>query len=75
MTNIIIALPRLEDAKSIKNILVRGGFRVTGICTTGAQAISQADDLHVGIVICGYKLMDMVYSELHECLPPVLRCC
>lgn len=69
MTNIIIVLPRLEDAKGIKNVLVRGGFTVTGVCTAGAQAISQADGLHGGIVICGYKLADMVYSELHECLP------
>lgn len=69
MTNIIVALPRLEDAKNIKNVLVRGGFQVTGVCTTGAQAISQADGLHDGIVVCGYKLADMVYSELYECLP------
>ena len=69
MTNIIIALPRLEDAKGVKNVLVRGGFGVTGICTAGAQAISQADGLHAGIMICGYKLTDMVYSELYECLP------
>ena len=70
MTNIIVALPRLEDAKSMKNMLVRGGFRVTGVCNTGAQVISQADGLHDGIVICSYKLTDMVYSELKECLPP-----
>lgn len=69
MTNIIVALPKLEDAKSIKNVLVRNGFRVTGICTTGAQAVSQADGLHDGILICSYKLADMVYSELHEYLP------
>lgn len=69
MTNIIVVLPKLEDAKGIKNVLVRNGLRVTGICTTGAQAISQADGLHDGIVICSYKLMDMLYSELHECLP------
>jgi len=69
MVNIIVALPKLEDAKSIKNILVRNGFQVPGVCTTGAQAISQADDLNGGIVICGYKLADMVYSELLECLP------
>ena len=69
MTNIIVALPRPEDAKGIKNILVRNGFRVTGVCTTGAQVISQADGLNDGIVICSYKLMDMVYSELREYLP------
>ena len=69
MTNIIVVLPKIEDAKSIKNVLVRSGFSVTGICTTGAQAISQADGLHDGIIICSYKLMDMMYEELHECLP------
>ncbi len=69
MTNIIVTLPRPEDAKGIKNVLVRNGFRVTGVCTTGAQAISQADGLNDGIVICSYKLQDMVYSELHEFLP------
>lgn len=69
MTNIIVVLPKLEDAKNIKNVLVRSGFRVTGICTTGAQAISQADSVHDGIIMCSYKLPDMVYSELKECLP------
>lgn len=70
MTNIIVALPRLADASGIKNVLVRNGFRVTGVCSTGAQVISQADGLRSGIVICSYKLTDMVYSELRECLPP-----
>ncbi len=70
MTSIIVVLPKLDDAKGMKNVLVRNGFKVTAICTTGAQAISQADGLNDGIVICSYKLMDMVYSELHDCLPP-----
>ena len=70
MTNIIVVLPKLEDAKGIKNVLVRNGFPVVGVCTAGAQAISQADGLNDGIVICSYKLADMVYSELRECLPP-----
>lgn len=69
MTNLIVALPKPEDAKGIKNVLVRNGFRVTGVCTTGAQVISQADGLNDGIVICSYKLADMVYSHLRECLP------
>ena len=49
MTNIIVVLPKLEEAKGVKNILVRSGFQVTGICTTGTQAISQADGLNDGI--------------------------
>ena len=70
MTNIIVVFPKAEDAKSIKNLLARNGFHVTGVCTTGAQAISVADGLNDGIVICGYKMADMVYSELHDFLPP-----
>lgn len=70
MTNVIVVLPKLEDAKKIRNILVRGGFQVTGVCTTGAQVVSQTDELYDGIVICSYKLTDMVYSELQELLPP-----
>lgn len=69
MTNIIVVLPKIENAKGIKNVLVRSGFSVTSVCTTGAQAISQADGLNDGIVICSYKLMDMIYSELRDYLP------
>lgn len=69
MTNIIVVLPKLEDAKNIKNVLVRSGFQVTGICTAGAQALSQADGLNDGIIICSYKMADMLYTQLHECMP------
>lgn len=69
MINIIVALPKPEEAKGIRNILMKNGFSVTAVCTTGAQALSQIDELSDGIIICGYKLTDMMYSELHECLP------
>ncbi|MCI6552279.1 MAG: ANTAR domain-containing protein [Lachnospiraceae bacterium] len=70
MTGIIVAFPKTEDAKGIKNLLVRNGFSVLPACTSGSQVLSQADGLNGGIVICGYKLPDMIYSELNECLPP-----
>lgn len=69
MTNIIVVLPKLEDAKGIKNILVRQGFRVIAVCTSGAQALSQIDNLAEGIIISGYRLKDMLYTELNSCLP------
>ena len=69
MTSIVIVFPKIEDAKSIKNVLVRSGHSVTAVCSTGAQAISQADGLNDGIVICGYKMPDMIFSELHGDLP------
>lgn len=69
MINIIVVLPKLEDAKGVRGILMKNGFQVTAVCTTGAQALSQLDDLNDGIIICGYKLTDMIYRELHDCLP------
>lgn len=70
MTSVIIALPKAEDAKSIKSLLARSGIPVAGVCTTGAQTIARADSLGGGIVVSGYKLPDMVCSQLREDLPP-----
>jgi len=67
--SIIIAFPRIEDAANIKNMLIRSGYDVDAVCTMGAQAINYANDLDGGIVICGYRLKDMHYSEIHDCLP------
>lgn len=69
MTNIIVAFAKIDDAKSIKNILVKNGFQVTAVCTSGAQALSYADEFHDGIVICGYRLVDMICVDVQENLP------
>lgn len=70
MANVIVAFPKLEDAKKIRSILVKNGFEVAEVCTCGAQAIHGADRLLDGIVVCGGRFSDMVYEELHSCLPP-----
>lgn len=69
MIPIIVVLPKLEDAKGVRGLLVKNGFQVTAVCTTGAQTLSQLDDLNDGIIVCGYKMTDMIYRELHDCLP------
>jgi len=69
VTGIIIVFPKREDARSIKNILVRSGHSVTAVCVTGAQAVGHADELNDGIVICGYRMPDMIFTELRENLP------
>lgn len=69
MVNIIVVLPKPEDARSIRNVLMKNGFQVHGICTTGSQALSKLDELNAGLVICCHRLSDMMYSELHACLP------
>lgn len=69
MSNIIVVFPKKEVATNIRNILVRGGMDIYGVCTTGAQVLHSADTLDEGIVICGYRMQDMLYTELRYCLP------
>ena len=70
MTRIIVAFPKVENGKNIKNVLVRNGYQVVCVCTNGAQVIQEANGLQDGLVLCTYKLSDMIYQELAECLPP-----
>ena len=70
MTNMIVAFSKEEDGRNIKNILVKNGYQVVAVCTSGAQAIAAADGLNGGIVVCGYRFADMIYQELKSCLPP-----
>ena len=69
MVGIIVVFPNRDNAANIRNLLVRGGLNVTGVCTTGAQALNYADAADDGIVVCGYKMKDMMYTELREYLP------
>lgn len=73
MTGIIVAFPGMDNARNIKNVLVRNGFSVRAACTTGAQVMELAEDYTDGIVICGYRLIDMLYVELRDCLPEEMQ--
>lgn len=66
---IIVAFPKLEDAKKLKNVLNRNGFDDILACNSASQVIGIANDSDGGVVVCGYKLTDMHYSELFGYLP------
>lgn len=68
-TSIVIALPKIEDAKKIRTILNRHGFPVASVCNSGANALARVSELESGILICGYRLSDMYYRDLAEYLP------
>ncbi len=70
MTNIIVAFPKQDNAQSIKKILMQNGYHVDAVCLTGAQVLQSVNELGGGIVVCGYRFVDMMYTELHEYLPP-----
>lgn len=69
MTGIIVVFPKSDDATNIRNLLNKNGFHVILACTTGAQALQQMDQMDGGIVVCGYKMKDMIYSDLRYCMP------
>lgn len=69
MVGIIVVFPNKDNAANIRNLLVRNGMTVTGVCTSGAQALHYADTVDEGIVVCGCKLKDMMYTDLREYLP------
>jgi response regulator NasT len=68
LNSIIVAFPKAEDGKSIRNLLARHGYEVAAVCTLGSQVLNNADMLHSGIIVSGYKFSDMYYSELKESL-------
>lgn len=69
MTNIVVAFSRQGDAKNIKNILMRNGFQVVAVCTSGAQILSSLEDLSSGILVSGYRFEDMLYQDVKDCMP------
>ena len=71
--NIIIAFAKPKDIQNFKSILSRGGFDSITPVSSGVQALSAMDDLGSGVIICGYRLNDMLSSELLLDLPPYFK--
>lgn len=69
MGSIIIALPKLEDAKRISDMLLHRGLETAVVCTTASKVLSHVHQLDSGIVICSSRLSDMHYIQLAEYLP------
>lgn len=69
MENVIVVFPKIEDARNIRNILVKNGIDVYAVCTSGAQALEYLNMLNSGIVVCSYRFSDMYYTQLRECMP------
>jgi len=71
--NIVVAFPKIEDARGIRNLLMKYGFSVAGVATSGARALTLAYELGSCIIVSGYQLADMVYEELWESMPSSSR--
>ena len=69
MADIIVAFPKLEDAKNLRKLLIRNGYDVNLVCDNGAQIVSAVNQLDGGVVISGYRFQDMHFSEILDYLP------
>lgn len=66
MAGIIVAFPKRENAIMIRNLLVKKGYSVIAICTSGSAVLSMCDGLESAIIITGYKLPDMMYYHIKQ---------
>ena len=69
MSIIIVALPKMEDAKRIRKILMSHGFEHVVSCTTASAALIEANQHQRGLFISSCRLPDMHYTQLLECMP------
>ena len=69
LKKIIIAYPNSQAAFKIKRVLAENQFTVAGIYQTGVEALNIANKMGEGVVICSYKLPDMLAVNLADMLP------
>jgi len=69
MSIIIVTLPKIEDARRIRKILMEHGFEDIVAVGTASAALIEANQEKSGLIISGYKLPDMYYKQLEDCIP------
>ena len=66
---IVVVLPKLENAKKMKKILLEHGFQTVFACSSASSALQMVGEYSYGLVISGYRMPDMYYLDLVDCLP------
>ena len=66
---IVVVLPKLENAKKVKKILLEHGFQTVFACSSASSALQMVGEYSYGLVISGYRMPDMYYLNLVDCLP------
>ena len=66
MASVILVFPRKQNGEQLKKLLLRSGYEVAAVCTSGTAALLAADQLEEGIIVCGSRYPDMTYEQLYE---------
>ena len=51
---IVVVLPKLENAKKVKKILLEHGFQTVFACSSASAALQMVGEYSYGLVISGY---------------------
>lgn len=70
MSIIVVVLPKLDNAKKIRKILIDHGYQNVFACASASSALQTVSQNDCGLIISGYHLADMYYLELLDSLPP-----
>lgn len=69
MNHILVAFAGEKTRQRMTDIFESTGIRVSAACSSGAEILRWCSRMSGGVVLCGYKLMDMMADELYENLP------
>ena len=59
----------LRMRKKVKKILLEHGFQTVFACSSASSALQMVGEYSYGLVISGYRMPDMYYLDLVDCLP------
>ncbi len=66
---VILAFQNSDAAATISRVVQLGGYKVSGICSGGAEVLRMLEWTSASAVICSYRLKDMTAAELYADLP------
>ncbi|MCM1104846.1 MAG: response regulator [Clostridium sp.] len=69
MIQIIVVMPKAQDADSIRRILMKSGYANVFAVSSGAKAVSLMQEFDDGIVVSGFRMVDMMYSDVYADMP------
>lgn len=69
MPELILGFSRETDGDKFKAVLTRHGYHVVSVCRSGANILNAANRIDSGIILCSYRLTDMICADLYPDLP------
>ena len=69
MRQVIVAFERQSDCDRVREILEGSGELSCLVCRSGAQVRNAVHELHLDLVVCGFKLTDGSCESVYHDLP------